>query len=118
MKRIVLSLSAEFQLSEILRYTEEVWGTRQADAYETRLLDRLRRLAAGHMPRARPCGLLFQGEQDEAELANLTYYHEGSHYLILRETGDTLQVADLLHEKCDLERHLINLARDQHGSRE
>lgn len=110
MKRIVLARKAEAQFADILGFTAETWGAMQAEAYEQRLTGRLKRLAAGELPRARSCAALFRNEPDESALSALTYYHEGSHYLILRETADTLEVAAILHEGMDLGSHIEELA--------
>ena len=43
-------------------------------------------------------------------MAGLTYYREASHFLILLETADTLEVVEILHGRMDLDRHLRRLA--------
>ena len=47
----------------------------------------------------------------------LTWYREGSHFLILRETPDTLEVVEILHGRMNLDKHLERLAEEGHQSR-
>ena len=50
---------------------------------------------------------------------SLTYYREGSHFLILREKPETLEVVEILHGRMNLDEHLEGLAKakENHQSR-
>ncbi len=108
MKRILVTPRAEAALDDILAYTVDRWGEAQADAYVSRLLERVRRLAAGLPPHATPCAALMRGRR--RDVGDLRYCREGAHFLILRETPDTLQVIEIFHARMDIERHLQRLA--------
>jgi plasmid stabilization system protein ParE len=41
--------------------------------------------------------------------AGLTYIREGSHYLILRDKPDVLEVVEIFHERMNIDRHLHDL---------
>lgn len=105
-----LTPQAEESLAEIAEWTARQFGRRQALAYGDALIDRINGLAAGLLPHGRPCAALFRGEPDEQALAGLLYCREGSHYLIFRQTAETLIVLDILHGSMDLERHVSELA--------
>jgi plasmid stabilization system protein ParE len=74
-KRIVISLEAEAALDDILIHTIERWSQAQAEIYIGQLTQRLRALASGAPPHARPCELLMQGKRTAT---GLSYYREGS----------------------------------------
>ena len=105
-----LTPQAEESLAEIVDWTARQFGRRQAVAYGDALIDRIKGLAAGLLPRGRPCSGLFRGEPDEQALADLLYYREGSHYVVFRQTAEMLIVLDILHGSMDLERHVTKLA--------
>ena len=107
MKAIVYSPAALARFEEIIEFTIETFGAAQADDYTARLVARLDALASGEMPRARPCELLLQGVR---EASGLTYYREGSHFLILRETEDRLNVVEILHVRMNLDEQLQRLS--------
>ena len=117
MKPWRLTPQAEQSLSEIAEWTVKQFGPRQAAAYRDALIRRIDRLAAGDLPHARPCSVLFRGEPDLREFVELQYYREGSHHLIFRETPEDLVVLDVLHVRMDLERHLSVLANRPDGDR-
>ena len=106
MKRIVISLEAEAALDDILIHTIERWSQAQAEIYIGQLTERLRALASGAPPHARPCELLMQGKRTAT---GLSYYREGSHFLILRETAGELQLVEIFHERMNLDRLLEEL---------
>jgi plasmid stabilization system protein ParE len=54
------------------------------------------------------CDLLMEGVRD-AE--GLIYCREGSHFLILRERLDALEVVEIFHERMDIGRHLNELLK-------
>ena len=108
MKMVVFAPAALARLSEILVYTIERFGEIQAEAYAARLAGRLEALASGKGPKAWPCERLMRGVR---EASGLACYHEGAHYLILREKPDTLEVVEIFHERMNIEAHLERLMR-------
>ena len=108
MKAVVYAPVALARLADILEYTIEKFGEAQADAYTAQLAARIEALATGTGPRARRCELLMQGVRDAS---GLTWYREGSHFLILREKRDTLEVVEILHGRMNLDEHLERLVK-------
>ena len=114
MKTVVYAPVALARLANILEYTIEKFGEAQADAYTAQLAARIEALATDTGPRARRCELLMQGVRDAS---GLTCYREGSHFLILREKRDTLEVVEILHGRMNLDEHLERLAKEGHHPR-
>ncbi len=109
MKTVVYAPGVLARLAEIFDYTIERFGEAQADAYAARLTQRLTDLALGRGLAARPCERLMR---DTREAAGLTYVREGSHYLILRERRETLEVVEVFHERMNIEAHLERLLEE------
>ena len=109
MKTVVYAPVALARLADIFDYTIERFGTAQADADAARLARRLTDLALGRGLAARPCEHLMR---DTREARGLTYIREGSHYLILRERRETLEVVEVFHERMNIEAHLERLLED------
>ena len=101
MKSVVYAPTALDSFDDILEYTADTFGEAQAVTYTEQLAARIEALGAGS--RARPCALLMRGN---ADAAGLIYCREGSHFLILLETADTLEVVEILHGRMNLDRHL------------
>ena len=114
MKEIFYAPAALARFADILECTIRNFGEAQAHAYTAQLTARIEALAVGTGPRARPCELLMQGVRDAS---CLTCYREGSHFLILREKSDTLEVVEILHGRMNLDEHLERLAEEGHQSR-
>ena len=108
MKTVVFAPAALDRLAELLAWTVERFGEAQAEAHAARLTRRLEALAAGEGPKARPCERLMHGVR---EASGLAFYREGSHYLILRERSDTLEVVEIFHGRMNIEAHLEQLMR-------
>jgi len=106
MKRIVYAPAALASLQDILEWTIREFGDAQAQKYTDRLANRLRLIADGKPPCPKPCDLLLQGRRDAAGLG---YYREGRHYLIMRETDDTLELVEIFHEKMNIDARLRSL---------
>ena len=110
MKEIRLSHDAQARLHEIARWTVERFGRAQARAYRDRLIRRIEALAAGEPPHARPCEAILASRRS----ANgLCYIREGSHYIMLRETPDSLDIVDFIHDRRDLDRIIQQLLANQ-----
>lgn len=112
MKTVVYAPAATARLEEILTYTWETFGAAQAEAYTTQLIERLEALASGRGPRPRSCELLMEsgGLPATGDTAGLSYYREGMHFLILRDTPDRLEVIEILHARMNLDHHLRALS--------
>ena len=106
MKLWRLTPQAEDSLVGIFTWTIENFGERQALSYRDGLIARINRLASGEPPHARPCAALMQGRKG-AE--NLTYYREGGHYIIMRDTDDVLEILEFFHQSSNLPFHLERL---------
>ena len=105
MKTVVFAPAALARLSDILAYTVERFGEAQAETYA----GRLEALASGKGPKARPCERLMR---DVREASGLVCYHEGAHYLILRERPETLEIVEIFHERMNIETLLEQLMQD------
>ena len=114
MKAVVYAPAALARFADILEYTIEKFGEARADAYTAQLAARIEALAAGTGPRARRCELLMRGVTDAS---GLTYYREGSHFLILREKPDMLEVVEILHGRMNIDEHLERLEKEDHPFR-
>ncbi len=106
MKTIVYAPAALSSLADILEYTIEKFGGAQADVYTSQLVARIEALASGIGPKARPCERLMRGVRPAA---GLSFYHEGSHFLIFREKPDKLEVVEILHGRMDVASRLKEL---------
>ena len=73
-----------------------------------------RRLRRGLARERGVASLLMQGVRDASVL---TCYGGGSHFLILRENPETLEVVEILQERMNLEEHLERLAKEGRQSR-
>ena len=111
MKTVVYAPVALARLANILEYTIEKFGEAQADAYTAQLAARIEALATDTGPRTRRYELLMRGVRDAS---GLTYFREGSHFLILREKRDTLEVVEILHGRMNLDEHPERLAKEGH----
>ena len=109
MKRIIYAPAALASLEDILTWTIEQFGDDQAERYTGQLIARLEALATGRPPRANPCAQLVRGRRDAT---GLSYYREGQHYLILRETEDSLELVELFHSRMNIEARLNELEGD------
>ena len=106
MKPWRLTRRAERSLVDIFAWTIEQFGERQAIAYRDALIERIELIAQGQPPHPRPCDLLMQGH---ASADDLVYYREGGHYIVMRDSEDSLIVLEFFHQATDLPRHLQKL---------
>ena len=112
MKPWRLTPQAEDSLVEIFVWTIEKFGERQALAYQGGLIERINRLASGEPPHARPCAVLMSkrpGYQGHAGAKALTYFLEGGHYIIMRDTEKLLEVLEFFHQSANIPYHLERL---------
>ena len=97
MKAWRLTPRAERSLVDIALWTLETFGPRQADIFETELLDRCAALAAGRAA-SRDCSNLLDREDE----IGLRYARAGEHFLVFIDMTDELVIIDILHARCDL----------------
>ncbi|WP_395450132.1 type II toxin-antitoxin system RelE/ParE family toxin [Aminobacter sp. UC22_36] len=91
-KRLIFSPAAEADLEQIWRYTAEKWTVDQADQYVLRLHGSCTDLAAGRR-KGRSLAEIRAG------------YHKlgiGSHFIVYRIVGETIDVIRILHQRMDL----------------
>ena len=50
------------------------------------------------------------------DASGLSYYREGSHFLILREKPDMLEVVEIFHARMNIDAHLERLVKESHPS--
>lgn len=106
MKKLVYSPAALASLQDILEWTIERFGDVQAQKYTNQLIDRLELLASGMPPHPRSCTLLLSRKHKKTDLS---FYREGQHYLILRESAETLELVEIFHGRFDIEARLGDL---------
>lgn len=106
MKPWRLTQRAEQSLIEIFIWTIENFGERQALSYKDGLIDRINMIANNEPPHPRSCAVLISGRADGGDLS---YFREGGHYIILRETNERFEVLEFLHQSSNLPDHLKRL---------
>lgn len=99
MKPWRLTPLAEGNLADIAVWTVDGFGQAQAIHYRDALIARINALAAGVLPHPRPCSVLMQ---PRSSISRLTYFREGGHYIIMRETDELLEIIGFLHESSNL----------------
>ncbi len=111
MKPWRLTPRTEQSLVDIFVWTIENFGERQALAYQDGLIESINRIAAGKPPYARPCARLMpkQEGQIQSSVEALTYYREGGHYIIMRDTDNLLEVLEFFHQNSNLPYHFERL---------
>ncbi|MEO0936846.1 MAG: type II toxin-antitoxin system RelE/ParE family toxin [Pseudomonadota bacterium] len=100
-RRIRLTMPARAQLADILEWTVETFGTRQAERYQTAILGRIKKAADGLIT-GRPCKLL----DDDPHLADLVFLRAGEHFVIYRLTDNVLGVIAIIHSRSDVPSHI------------
>ncbi|QIE48043.1 type II toxin-antitoxin system RelE/ParE family toxin (plasmid) [Pseudohalocynthiibacter aestuariivivens] len=97
-----LTRRAEAKLVEIAEWTIATFGPKQAELYETELLDRCQAILNGQA-HSRSCAILV----DDAE--DLRYARAGEHFLVFLDRPDQVIIVDILHSQSDLPRHVAAL---------
>ncbi len=96
MKRLIVSPHAARDIDWIFDYTEEQWGLDQAIAYALGIKTNLQEICEG-----RRSGRTFP--QLSKAYLSVTYR---SHYLVYRETRETIVLIRILHQRMNIGRHL------------
>jgi toxin ParE1/3/4 len=93
MAKYILSNKAVNDLADIWNYTYDTWSEKQADKYYTLLIDSCQLLADGKV----------KGKKYQEVMMDLSGLKMGQHILFYRKsTGDTIEVARILHSSMDL----------------
>lgn len=91
-KRLIFSPAAETDLELIWRYTAETWSADQADQYVLQIHGSCTELAAGR--------------RKGRSLADIrSGYHKlsiGSHFIVYRAMGETIDVVRIPHQRMDI----------------
>ena len=98
-----LTRRAEASLIEIARWTIENFGPKQAELYETELLNRCQAILNGQT-HSRSCAVLV----DDA--ADLRFARAGEHFLMFMDRPDEMIIVDMLHPRSDLPRYVAALS--------
>ncbi|MEI4263969.1 type II toxin-antitoxin system RelE/ParE family toxin [Roseovarius sp. D0-M9] len=98
-----LTRRAEASLVEIAKWTIANFGFKQAELYETELLDRCQAILNGQA-HSRNCAVLV----DDA--ADLRFTRAGEHFLVFLDRPDDVIIVDILHSRSDLPHHVAALA--------
>jgi toxin ParE1/3/4 len=94
--RYLLSPAAQVDLEQIWDFTHDRWGVDQAEEYLRELQRAIERAAANPLI-GRACVEIRPGYRKLAA---------GSHVLFYRVTAEGIDVARVLHQRMDVDRHL------------
>jgi toxin ParE1/3/4 len=112
--RVRLGAAAELDFANILKWTAENFGLRQAQLYRDTLVQAIGALSDG--PEV-------AGSKDRHEIMpGLRTLHvarhgrRGSHFLMYREAAsETIEIVRILHDRMDLQRHVPFAAEESDG---
>jgi toxin ParE1/3/4 len=109
--RVRLGEQAERDFMDILQWTAEAFGARQAQTYQTTLEESIQELADGPViAGARSRNDILRGAYT---LHVARHGRRGRHLLLYRVVGDRIiEIARILHDSMDLRRHLPSSAED------
>lgn len=96
MKALIFTPRATADIDSIYDYTEETWGSGQAEEYTFGIRDFCKSLSAGER-RGRKIDDVRCGYQ------SLSYKY---HFIIYRETSNRITVIRILHQRMNISRHL------------
>lgn len=91
-RRLIFSPAAEADLAQIWRYTAETWNTDQADQYILQIHASCSDIAKGWR----------QGRSLEDVRAGYLKLTVGSHLVVYRIVGETIDVVRVLHQRMDV----------------
>ncbi|CAN7328351.1 type II toxin-antitoxin system RelE/ParE family toxin [Rhizobium sp. LjRoot30] len=96
MRRLVFSPKSLADIDRIFDYTEEKWGSEQAETYIFELRD-----CCSHLVERRQRGRVIGGVRPG--YLSLTC---GSHFIIYRETSNSVRIIRILHRRMNIAAHL------------
>lgn len=97
-----LTRRAEASLVNIAIWTNETFGSAQADLYEAELLDRCQAILNGQA-HSRSCAVLVDNADD------LRFVRAGEHFLVYLDNPNEVIIVDILHSRSNLTRHVAAL---------
>ena len=97
-----LTRLAEASLTKFARWTIKNFGLRQAELYESELLNRCNEILNGQA-HSRSCAILVDDAND------LRFVRAAEHFLVFLDQPDEVVIIDILHSRSDLPRHLAAL---------
>ena len=95
-RSLILSPEARDDFADILRYTAERWGEDQLYSYRDRLNDALRLVSRN--PQI--------GRRDPVLPETHRLYFVGSHVIVYRTRGESLEVIRILHQRMSITRQI------------
>ena len=106
-----LSTVAELDFANILKWTAENFGARQAEIYSDTLLATIRELAAGP-------DVVGSKARDEIARGLRTLHvarhgRRGSHFIMYRASARSIEIVRILHERMEMRRHLLRGADEE-----
>jgi toxin ParE1/3/4 len=111
--RVRLSVAAELDFANILRWTAENFGSRQARLYRDALIQAIGELANG--PEVAGSKARDEIMRELRTLHVARWGRHGRHFLLYRAVpGRVIEIGRILHERMDLRRHLP-FASDESG---
>lgn len=102
-RSIRLTRHAEASLVEIAKWTIANFGFRQAELYESEVLNRCQTILDGQV-HSRSCAVLVDDAVD------LRFARAGEHFLVFLHRVDEVTIVDILHSRSDLPHHVVALA--------
>lgn len=97
-----ISKEAELRLHEIATWTMERFGYRQANKYQTELMDAFSRIADGLLNGR--SGRTVWGEE---VLDGLLFAKVNSHLILYFETSERITIVDILHQSMDIPIYIL-----------
>ena len=94
---------AEDSLIEIARWTIQTFGQRQADIYETELINRCEEITNGEDV-SQSCATLIENS------SALRFTRAGEHFVVYLDHTDEVIIVDILHSRSDLAHHISALS--------
>ena len=95
-KRLIFSPAAEADLEQIWRYSAETWSADQADQYVLQIHGSCTELAANRR----------KGRSLADIRAGYYKLNVGSHFIVYRIVGESIDVVRVLHQRMDIGAHL------------
>jgi toxin ParE1/3/4 len=108
--RVRLGAAAELDFGNILKWTTENFGARQAGIYRETLLQAIAELAAG--PDTKGARVRDEIMRGLRTLHVARHGRRGRHFLMYRAEKRTIEIVRILHDAMELSRHLPSATED------
>jgi len=106
MKPWRLTKQAESSLRDIAIWTVKHFGNQQTIKYRDELIECINQLASNNPPQTKSCVNLIQDSHNE-----ISYYKQGCHFIVFRETEKQLEILEFFHQRMDLPTHIKKLTQ-------